>query len=204
MKKILYRIILPAIVLGVVYHFGYSSGRSDGIRTSSAMPEVTSVPVSTPPAPITPQSVTPKVIETSEVSPVPPPTVKRVSSPSVPAPRTNTKTAENKPRVSNTLVQTPEGLVVERRAVVKTKSAGSTLQNVTVNQPASKESKAVFRSPDKASVSVSGTAVVPVSHQTTVLPPLKPLKVQPTSEVPLIAKPSSAPKDPDCGCNKKK
>jgi hypothetical protein len=92
MKRFLYRIILPAIVLAVVYHFGYSAGRSAGVRSSSVLPEITSAPVSAPPAPITPKPVTPKVIETSDVSPVPSPTVKRIR-------------------------QTPEGLVVENRPV---------------------------------------------------------------------------------------
>jgi hypothetical protein len=89
MKRFLYRIVLPAIVLAVVYHFGYSSGRSAGIRSVSVMPMVTSPSVSVPPAPITPVPVTPPVIETSAT---PPPTVKRIR-------------------------QTPEGLVVENRPV---------------------------------------------------------------------------------------
>jgi hypothetical protein len=94
-KKFLFRIILPAIVLAVVYHYGYNAGRSAGIRVSSSMPQITSAPVSTPPAPITPPSPPPKVIETSsEVSSVSvlSPTVKRVR-------------------------QRPEGLVVENRPV---------------------------------------------------------------------------------------
>lgn len=89
MKKFLYRIALPALVLGVVYYYAYSSGRSEGIRISSIMPAITSAPVSTPPALITPPPLPAKVVETSEVQP---PTVRRVR-------------------------QTPEGLVVENRPV---------------------------------------------------------------------------------------
>jgi hypothetical protein len=96
MRKLLLRIVLPAIVLGAVYQYGYSVGRSAGIRASSGMPVITSAPVSIPVAPIAPLPVTlPKVIETSsEVLPVPvpSPTVKRVR-------------------------QTPDGLVVENHSV---------------------------------------------------------------------------------------
>jgi hypothetical protein len=69
----LFRIVLPAVVLAVVYHYGYSAGRSAGIRTTSVMPQITSAPVSVPPAPITPEARQPKIVETPDV---PPPTAK--------------------------------------------------------------------------------------------------------------------------------
>jgi hypothetical protein len=73
MKKFLYRMVLPAVVLAVVYHYGYSAGRSAGIRTTSVMPQITSTPVSVPPAPITAEARQPKIVETPDV---PPPTAK--------------------------------------------------------------------------------------------------------------------------------
>jgi hypothetical protein len=56
--------VLPAVVLVVVYHYGYSAGRSAGIRTSSVMPQITSVPTLVPPASITSEARQPKMIET--------------------------------------------------------------------------------------------------------------------------------------------
>jgi hypothetical protein len=88
MKKFLYRFVLPAIVLSIVYHFGYNSGRTAGIRYSTVLPPVTSTPQATPPASITPQ-VQPKVIETPEIQH---PIVNRVR-------------------------KTPEGLAVDNRPV---------------------------------------------------------------------------------------
>jgi hypothetical protein len=81
--------MLPAVVLGVVYSYAYNAGRSSGIGISSAMPEITSVPMSTPPASITPKPGTPKVIETPEIQSS---MVKRIR-------------------------QTSEGLVVDNRSV---------------------------------------------------------------------------------------
>jgi hypothetical protein len=61
--------VAGAVVLAVVYHYGYSAGRSAGIRTTSVMPQITSTPVSVPPAPITPEARQPKIVETPDIPP---------------------------------------------------------------------------------------------------------------------------------------
>jgi hypothetical protein len=192
MKKFLYRMVLPAVVLAVVYHYGYSAGRSAGIRTSSVMPQITSAPVSVPPAPITAEARQPKIVETPDV---PPPTAKlfRPKSGSS-APRLAPPLAAPSAPITPDVIQSPVGLVVERRAVVKSQSANSTSQKV-VNQPIQKESKAVFRAPN---VSESGTSEL--SFQ---LPALQPLKsVSAPMVLPPLAKPQSPPQESDCGCGK--
>ncbi|MDR2439445.1 MAG: hypothetical protein LBE12_08785 [Planctomycetaceae bacterium] len=75
MKRFLYRFVLPAIVLAVVYHFGYNFVKSAGIRSSTVLPPITSTPQVTAPASITLPASQPKVLETTETQP---PTVKRV------------------------------------------------------------------------------------------------------------------------------
>jgi hypothetical protein len=84
-KKFLYRVAFPAIVLALVYHFGYSTGRTSGIQSLSVMPKVTSSPQTTVPSSIASPTLAPAVVETSEKLPA---TVKRIR-------------------------QTPEGLAVE-------------------------------------------------------------------------------------------
>jgi hypothetical protein len=187
MKRFLYRMVLPAVVLAVVYHYGYSAGRSAGVRTSSVMPQITSVPTPVPPALITAETRQPKIVETPDV---PPPTAKlfRPKSGSS-APRLAPPLAAPSAPITPGVIQSPVGLVVERRAVVKSQSANSTSQKI-VNQPIQKESKAVFRAPN---VSESGT-----SEPSFQLPALQPLKAQ----LPPLAKPQFPPQESDCGCGK--
>ncbi|MDR2755586.1 MAG: hypothetical protein LBC20_07750 [Planctomycetaceae bacterium] len=185
MKKFLYRFVLPAIVLAIVYHVGYSTGRTSGIQSTSVMPQVTSSPQSTPPASIASPTLVPKIIETSDKLPT---TVKRNSL--SPVPSTKTVTGANKPSKVQIIRETPEGLVVERRSArpsPSVKSATQLSESVAV-ESLPKTSKAVFRVPDPQVVQSE----------------LQPLKVKPTPDVPLIAKPATAPKDSDCGCGSKK
>jgi hypothetical protein len=157
MKKFLFWIVLPSIVLGIVYQMAYNSGRSDGLRTVSAPVRITAETQRVLPPPITPKQ--PAMMET----------------------RTQLADSES---------LKPTGLVVGGRSVQALPS------------------KAVFRTPEP-SISIphenKSTSVIPVSLQTEELPPLhlQPLKVKPMPEVPVIAKPSVAPQENDCGCDKK-
>jgi hypothetical protein len=164
------------------------------------MPQITSVPVSTPPASITSQTPPPKIIETSEVSKPVKPTSKSTKPASSPSATSKKLKAENKVQVLNVLTEGSGGKVLEQRPVVlrsKSKSATSTI----TSQPVRKESKAVFRSPEVQLVK-SGTSAMPLLHSPLAETELQPLTVKPTLDVPVIAKPVSAPKDSDCGCGK--
>jgi hypothetical protein len=178
MKKFLYRMVLPAVVLAVVYHYGYSAGRSAGVRTSSVMPQITSAPVSVPPAPITAEARQPKIVETPDV---PPPTAKVFRSkseslgvgkgseprlaPPLAAPSAPITPATRQPKmvaVSPDQSSTVKGVrpTLEVSGVVK----GSVPALTSV----SRSDKAVFRSPN-----VSGSGTSESERQLSALHPLK-------------------------------
>jgi hypothetical protein len=176
MKKILYRFILPAIVLAVVYHFGYSSGKSAGIRSSAVLPPVTSSPQALAPASITSPTLPtspPDVVETTEIQP---PTVPRIRKAS-------------------------DGLVVENRPVqaLPSKSAVQASGSSAVNA----SDKAVFRTPNVSGVSLVPSEPTPQAvPQRTLFSELSPLKSSSApATLPLLVKPSANAQD-DCDCDK--
>jgi hypothetical protein len=197
MKKFLYRMILPAVVLAVVYHYGYSAGRSAGIRTTSVMPQITSAPVSVPPAPITAEARQPKIVETPDV---PPPTAKLFRSKS----ESSGVAKDTEPRLAPALAvpSAPITPVARQPKMIATlpdkgvrptsEVSGVTKGSVPALASVSRSDKAVFRSPN---VSGSGT-----SESDRQLPALHPLKAQ--KVLPPLAKPQSPPQETDCGCGK--
>jgi hypothetical protein len=100
-----------------------------------------------------------------------------------------------------TKMNTGSGVPVNVRSGSSVTNKPALNMNKTAVSGTNVSSERVIPIPSKDSGKPS---LIPVSVYETKLEPLEPLKIKPTPDVPIIAKPAAAPKEDDCGCNKKK
>jgi hypothetical protein len=179
MKKILLRIVLPGIVLGIVYQIGYNSGR-----------------VVRPPSAVFESQVSVPVIDTSEMKPTDSAALVAPVSGIKPMPP---KVIETSDTVS---LRVP---VVKRSPIVRVRRSPEGSEGSVDSLPVN--SGVVFRAPNiSGDTSLSPEISEQKNIVPSELQPLKPAVAPETlrstqSPVP-IAKPASVPQDKDCGCGK--